>query len=78
MNRLVEILESFRPVGHRYNDDDCWYSCPQHPEYCGDKTECDCWFYERNAKVDEALKLLKELAEKISSLDTDQEIGNRE
>lgn len=60
---LLALVESFRRTQHDYVDGDCWYSCPSHPEYCGDQpvSDCICGLDEHNAKVDECLRLIREL-----------------
>lgn len=60
-SKLYDLIDSFRRGGHRYNDDDWYYSCPLHPDYSGEKTECDCGLDAHNAKVGEALKIIDSL-----------------
>ena len=71
--RLLEIVESFRRKGHDYVDEDCWYSCPAHEDYCGnqDKDVCLCGLAEHNARVDEALQMIREI-EKEQAVITDK------
>jgi len=58
--RLFEIVESFFRKDHYYVDEDCWYSCPAHPDYCGKEEHiCQCGLVEDNAKVMEALEIIK-------------------
>lgn len=62
MERLLEILEELRRKGHRYNDDDGFYSCPLAENGWWDKPEprkCDCALDEHNAKIDEAIAIVK-------------------
>lgn len=57
------LMNGERP--HHYCDDDCWYTCPKHPEGCCNEsagTECNCGADEYNAKLTQLLvKLEKEL-----------------
>lgn len=55
--KLRAALESLRQNGH-YECDDTWYSCPKHPEYCGDddRNHCNCGTDATNAIIDAALK----------------------
>ncbi len=50
------LLESKR--SHFWVDEDCFYSCPKAPDYCGNEEtdECTCGAEDWNAKVDAALK----------------------
>ncbi len=50
------LLESKR--SHFWVDEDCFYSCPKAPDYCGNEEtdECTCGAEDWNAKVDVALK----------------------
>ena len=62
IDELTAIIESFRQKEHDYVDEDCWYSCPAHPDYCGEQArECLCGMDARNAKVDRALELIRTL-----------------
>ncbi len=54
--KLIELLNSMR-TQHRYCED-CWYSCPAHPEYSGPSGECDCWLKEHNEEIDKAIQLV--------------------
>lgn len=51
------ILESLRRHSHFYVDEDCWYSCPAHPDYCGKGSECNCGLDEHNKKIDALIEL---------------------
>lgn len=65
--RLLEIIESFRRKNHYYVDEDCWYSCPAHEDYCGDDERvCQCGLAEHNAKVDEALQIVRGLTKRAA------------
>ena len=59
VSKLSEIIESFRKTYH-YECEDCFYSCPKNPDYCGtdDRNFCNCGTDETNRKVDEAIALL--------------------
>ena len=60
--RLAEMIESFRRKNHYCVEEDCWYSCPAHEDYCGESPPvCFCGFLEHNAKVDQALKIVRGL-----------------
>ncbi len=50
------LLESKR--SHFWVDEDCFYSCPKAPDYCGNEEtdECTCGAEDWNAKVNAALK----------------------
>jgi len=48
---LLATIESLRRRVHSSLDEDCWYSCPKSPDYCGHDTECNCGLDEHNAKV---------------------------
>lgn len=64
MDRLIEILESFRRTEH-YECEDPFYSCPSHSDFIGtnyEKDYCNCGLVEDNARVDEALKIIKEMS----------------
>jgi len=37
IERLKEIVNTFRRSNHYYVDEDCWYSCPEHEDYCGEE-----------------------------------------
>ena len=56
LRRCAETLDDLHR-GHDYVDGDCWYSCPKHHEYCGDKdrTICECGADKVNAIIDAAL-----------------------
>jgi|SRR3989304_2113686 len=56
VTELEAALESLRVTGH-YECEDCYYSCPKHPECCGsDDDICTCGADKTNAIIDEALK----------------------
>jgi hypothetical protein len=57
VGKLREALESLRVNGH-YECEDNWYSCPKHPDYCGedDRDVCTCGTDRQNAIIDAALK----------------------
>lgn len=57
-NELSKLINSFRRTDHYFVDEDCWYSCPVHPDYCGNEKRCNCGLGEHNAKVVQALSLL--------------------
>ena len=59
LQQLAELVESFRRTQHYYVDEDCWFSCPAHPEYCGDRERvCGCGLTEHNGRIDGALELI--------------------
>ena len=60
--RLLDLIEKFRPKEHFHVDADPWYSCPSHPEYRGDddRTKCCCGFAKKNKEVDEVIGLVTE------------------
>lgn len=60
--RLIEILESLRQTNH-YECEDCYYSCPMNADYCGgkDRNKCECGLIEKDANIDEALEIVKNL-----------------
>ena len=60
--RLLEIIESMRRKHHYWVEEDCWYSCPAHEDYCGEDLHhiCTCGLDEHNAKVDEALRMVRD------------------
>ena len=64
--RLAEILESFRMTKH-VSDPDGFYTCPCHPGYANKKVPkvCACGYEENQRVIDEALGLVKEMAEDI-------------
>lgn len=41
-----------------YECEDCWYTCPEHPEYCGEDVGCNCGANKTNKLIDEALQEL--------------------
>lgn len=42
---------------HFHVEDDCWYSCPADPDYCGDKPRvCNCGADEWNAEINALIK----------------------
>lgn len=58
--RVISFLESSKR-SHRYCDD-CYYTCPKHPEGCCDDSlpdKCNCGADEYNDKVDLLLSELK-------------------
>lgn len=63
LEELLSVVESLRRKEHSWVDEDCWYSCPMHPEYCGNEGEavCLCGLEEHNQKVDKVIALIKEL-----------------
>ncbi len=63
IEKVLEILNSFRRTEHDYCED-CWYSCPAHPEeYCGidDTHTCNCGLDDNNERVDKAIRLISSL-----------------
>jgi len=62
IKKLLKLIESFRRRDHYYVDEDCWYSCPGHEDYCGDDPRvCLCGLIDYNTKVDEALQIVQGL-----------------
>ena len=67
MDELKEIITSLRRNGHHLEDGDCWFSCPQHPNYCGilledteeDELPCYCGLEEHDNKIDRALAIIE-------------------
>ena len=62
----IELAESMLRKEHDFNDEDSWYSCPQHPNYLGyldrmpiDQRPCYCGFHEHNKKVNQLISYLK-------------------
>ena len=60
---LLELAESLRVGHHRYDDEDGWNSCPEHPEYTGNEQFCDCNYPENNKIVDKLVFLISQLEE---------------
>ena len=59
-SKIISFLENSKR-SHHYCED-CWYSCPQHPEGCCDHSkgpDCDCGADEYNESVDELISELK-------------------
>ncbi|MCE5190745.1 MAG: hypothetical protein LLG08_03145 [Actinomycetia bacterium] len=56
LGKMREALEKLRR-SHDDVDGDCWYSCPKHPNYCGDQSRdmCTCGADNYNAIIDAAL-----------------------
>jgi hypothetical protein len=54
--RLRGALGSLRRTAH-HECEDCWFSCPKHPDYCGndDRSHCSCGHDSTNAEIDAAL-----------------------
>jgi hypothetical protein len=48
---LIDALgEALERYAHHLGCEDCWYSCPAHPEYCGEEPrECICGADENRA-----------------------------
>ena len=67
-NDILTTIESLRRRGHYYVDEDCWYSCPEHPDYCGYDTECNCGLDEHNAKVDAIRDAVTAMSAELSVL----------
>lgn len=57
--KLIAIVEAFRPRNHFELEGDCWYSCPMSETYCGDDSECNCGFDFQNKQINEALRLIE-------------------
>lgn len=55
--RLRDLLKESKRE-HYSVEGDCYYSCPKHPNYCGneDRDYCNCGADDWNARVDAALK----------------------
>lgn len=66
MTALIEQLIALAKRPH-YSCEDCWYSCPKDPGYCGnqDINSCLCGADIHNAEVDAlAAQIRKELKSK--------------
>ena len=65
MERLLEILESLKRTSHFINDDDGFYSCPLSENGWYDeittKRVCNCGLDKHNAKIEEAIEIVKRL-----------------
>lgn len=60
LGKVLTFLESNKKQHHL--SDDCWYTCPKHPEGCCNSEEpdrCNCGADEYNRQVDELLEKLK-------------------
>jgi len=58
-----EIITALKALyrEHHYGDD-CWYTCPAHPEGCCDSTQgksCNCGAEEHNRKLDDIILRVK-------------------
>lgn len=57
---LLALIHKLRP-SHKWCDEDNWYSCPKAPDGCADDSrgpECDCGADQRNAEIDNTLRML--------------------
>jgi len=58
---VSELLETF--IRQHHYSEDCWYTCPKHPEGCcnyAEGNDCNCGADRHNAK-------LQEFAEKLQA-----------
>lgn len=60
MQQLLTEITTFLEDSRRYHYycEDCWYTCPKHPEGCCDEdagTECNCSADRYNKELDELL-----------------------
>jgi hypothetical protein len=49
-------------IRQHYYCDDCWYTCPKHPEGCCDESkgnECNCGTDEYNKKINDFVDRIK-------------------
>lgn len=58
INSVLDKLEKLKTIAQRthYYCEDCWYTCPKHPEGCcndSDGPECNCGADDHNKKVEE-------------------------
>lgn len=57
---ILDFLEKSRR-GHDYCDD-CWYTCPEHPEGCCNDdagNECNCGANKYNEKLNKTIETIK-------------------
>lgn len=64
-SELKDLLCQLREMAieSHYYCDDCWYTCPKHPEgCCNDEKpdECDCGAEEHNKKVEKTYSAILE------------------
>jgi len=71
LEKLIAIIESFRRTQHDECEDG-FYSCPSHPDYFGndDRSHCSCDLVRDNAKVDEALQIVRGLTSRAGDTAT--------
>ena len=66
LTRLLDAVEKLKPLVIRthYYREDCWYTCPKHPEGCCNEAvgpDCNCGADEHNREVEAFYQVAEEI-----------------